>query len=72
MRSDYDIDDFEDYPAVQQVLRDDQEVSRRNSMELETTLERLGADRSALKDMDMKLASSMQALVTRDYLARAH
>lgn len=58
------IDHFEDYPTVQQVLRDDMDVSRRNSQELETALERLGADRSALKDMGMKFASTMQSLVT--------
>jgi ferritin-like metal-binding protein YciE len=56
------IDRFEDYPPVQQVFREDLEVSRRNSQELETALERLGADRSALKDMGMKFASSMQPL----------
>jgi ferritin-like metal-binding protein YciE len=57
------IDRFEDYPTVQQVFREDLDVSRRNSKELETTLERLGADRSALKDMGMKFASSMQPLL---------
>lgn len=54
---------LEDYPAVQQVFREDLEVSRRNSQELETALERLGSDRSALKDTGMKFASSMQPLV---------
>jgi ferritin-like metal-binding protein YciE len=57
------IDRFEDYPTVQQVFREDLEMSRRNSQELETALDRLGADRSALKDMGMKFASSMQPLV---------
>jgi ferritin-like metal-binding protein YciE len=56
------IDRFEDFPPVQQVFRDDLEVSRRNSEELEMVLDRLGADRSALKDMAMKFASSMQPL----------
>jgi ferritin-like metal-binding protein YciE len=58
------IDRFEDYPTVQQVFREDLEVSRRNGQELETALERLGSDRSALKDVGMKFASSMQPLVT--------
>jgi ferritin-like metal-binding protein YciE len=57
------IDRFEEYPTVQQVFREDLEVSRRNSKELETVLDRLGADRSTLKDMGMKFASSIQPLV---------
>lgn len=57
------IDRFEDYPTVRQVFREDLEVSRRNAKELETTLERLDADRSALKDLGMKFASSLQPLL---------
>jgi ferritin-like metal-binding protein YciE len=57
------LDRFEEYPSVQQVFREDLEVSRRNTQELENVLERLGADRSALKDMGMKFASSMQPLI---------
>lgn len=56
------IDRFEDFPTVQQVFRDDLDASRRNSKQLETTLERLDADSSTLKDMGMKFASSMQKL----------
>ena len=58
------IDEFEDYPTVQQVFRDDLDASRRNSQELETALERLDDDRSVLKEMGMKFASAMQSLVT--------
>lgn len=54
------IETFKAFPRVEQKLREDLERSRRQSQELEQFLERMGADRSALKDMGMKFAAAMQ------------
>ncbi len=57
------IDRFEDYPAVQAKFRDDLAQSKQHLQEIEQCLDRMGGDRSMLKDMAMKFAGMVQPYV---------
>lgn len=57
------IERFKEYPEMERLFREDLEASRRASSELEASLQRLGADVSALKDAGMKFAGAMQPLM---------
>lgn len=54
------IDRFREYPEMERVFREDLEDSRRNSAEIEASLERLGTSTSALKDAGMKFTGALQ------------
>ncbi len=54
------IDRFKTYPEVQQTFQQDLAETRRNVQQIEGFLDRLGADRSALKDLGMKFAGAVQ------------
>ncbi|MBF0307763.1 MAG: DUF892 family protein [Alphaproteobacteria bacterium] len=54
------IDRFDEYPSVQQKFREDLEQSKRHVEELDLILDKMGGDRSVLKDMSMKFAGMMQ------------
>lgn len=57
------IDRFKGYPTVQQKFREDLQQSKQHLQEIDQCLDRMGADRSMLKDMAMKFSGVMQPYV---------
>jgi ferritin-like metal-binding protein YciE len=55
----------DDHPELKRRLQAHLEVSRRQREEIERELERLGADRSILKDWAMRLAGEVEPLLSR-------
>ncbi|MBF0333762.1 MAG: DUF892 family protein [Alphaproteobacteria bacterium] len=51
---------FDDFPSVQQKFREDLEQSKRHVEEIDLMLDKMGADRSVLKDLGMKFSGMMQ------------
>jgi ferritin-like metal-binding protein YciE len=63
----------DEYPQLKSQLAHHLEVSKRQRDEIERALERLGTDRSKLKDWAMRLAGQMEPLVswfTRDSMPK--
>ncbi len=58
------VDRFSEYPQIQTRLREDLEQTKGHVREIEQCLDRMGADRSALKDLGMKFAGAMQPYMT--------
>lgn len=58
------VDRLSEYPQVQARFREDLEQTKAHVREIEQCLDRLGADRSTLKDLGMKFAGAMQPYLT--------
>jgi ferritin-like metal-binding protein YciE len=58
------VDRFSEYPHIQSRLREDLQQTKTHVQEIEECLDRLGADRSMLKDLGMKFAGAMQPYLT--------